>query len=132
MSEILASGEAFMDRAAPYCRPTLPCNRKRDVHPEFLPPYTPQINPVETVRRDPERRLAGRFFWSNDEPGAAVTAILERQTGSRPEGCLIAWLGPPGIAAQVHAKKKDRGGDSRLPCDTKNQGTSGWGGRRTT
>ena len=35
-----------------------------DVGLEFLPPYTPQLNPVETVWRDLKRRLAGRFFRS--------------------------------------------------------------------
>ena len=34
---------------------------------EFLPPYTPQLNPVETVWRDLKRRLAGIFFRSLNE-----------------------------------------------------------------
>ena len=33
---------------------------------EFLPPYTPQLNPIETVWRDLKRKLAGRFFRSLD------------------------------------------------------------------
>ena len=47
-----------------------------DVELEFLPSYTPQLNPVETVWRDLKKRLAGRFFRSLDELRAAITAIL--------------------------------------------------------
>ena len=47
-----------------------------DVELEFLSPYTPQLNPVETVWRDLKKRLAGRFFRSLDELKAAITAIL--------------------------------------------------------
>ena len=57
---------------------------------EFLPPYTPQLNPVETVWRDLKRRLAGRFFRSLDELKAAITAILEREMGNRLKGYLVA------------------------------------------
>ena len=57
---------------------------------EFLPPYTPQLNPVETVWRDLKKRLAGRFFRSLDELKAAITAILERETGNRLKGYLVA------------------------------------------
>ena len=61
-----------------------------DVELEFLPPYTPQLNPVETVWRDLKRRLAGRFFRSLDELKAAITAILEREMGNRLKGYLVA------------------------------------------
>ena len=61
-----------------------------DVELEFLPPYTPQLNPVETVWRDLRKRLAGRFFWSLDELKAAITAILEREMGNRLKGYLVA------------------------------------------
>ena len=57
---------------------------------EFLPPYTPQLNPVETVWRDLKRRLAGIFFRSLDELKAAITAILEREMGNRLKGYLVA------------------------------------------
>ena len=57
---------------------------------EFLPPYTPQLNPVETVWRDLKKRLAGRFFRSLDELKAAITAILEREMGNRLKGYLVA------------------------------------------
>ena len=57
---------------------------------EFLPPYTPQLNPVETVWRDLKRRLAGRFFRSLDELKAAIIAILEREMGNRLKGYLVA------------------------------------------
>ena len=56
----------------------------------FLPPYTPQLNPVETVWRDLKRRLAGRFFRSLDELKAAIIAILEREMGNRLKGYLVA------------------------------------------
>ena len=61
-----------------------------DVGLEFLPPYTPQLNPVETVWRDLKRRLAGRFFRSLDELKAAITAILEREMSNRLKGYLVA------------------------------------------
>ena len=57
---------------------------------EFLPPYTPQLNPVETVWRDLKRRLAGRFFRSTDEPKEAITAIVENEMGNRLKGYLVA------------------------------------------
>ena len=57
---------------------------------EFLPPYTPQLNPVETVWRDLKKRLAGRFFRSLDELKAAMTAILGREMGNRLKGYLVA------------------------------------------
>ena len=61
-----------------------------DVGLEFLPPYTPQLSPVETVWRDLKKRLAGRFFRSLDELKAAITAILEREMGNRLKGYLVA------------------------------------------
>ena len=61
-----------------------------DVELEFLPPYTPQLNPVEIVWRDLKKRLAGRFFRSLDELKAAITAILEREMGNRLKGYLVA------------------------------------------
>ena len=61
---------------------------------EFLPPYTPQLNPVETVWRDLKRRLAGRFFRSLDELKAAITAILEREMGNRLKGYIVAQYEP--------------------------------------
>ena len=61
-----------------------------DVELEFLPPYTPQLNPVETVWRDLKRRLAGRFLRSLDEMKAAITAIPEREMGNKLKGYLAA------------------------------------------
>ena len=61
-----------------------------DVELEFLPPYTPQLNPAETVWRDLKKRLAGRFFRSLDELKVAITAILEREMGNRLKGYLVA------------------------------------------
>ena len=49
-----------------------------DVALEFLPPYTPQLNPVETMWRNLKKRLAGRFLRSLDELKAVITTILER------------------------------------------------------
>ena len=65
-----------------------------DVELEFLPPYTPQLNPVETVWRDLKKRLAGRFFRSLDELKAAITAILEREMGNRLKGYLASIIKP--------------------------------------
>ena len=61
-----------------------------DVELEFLPPYTPQLNPIETVWRDLKRRLAGRFFRSLEELKGAITAILEHEMGNRLKGYLVA------------------------------------------
>ena len=61
-----------------------------DVELEFLPPYTPQLNPVETVWRNLKKRLVGKFFRSLDELKAAITAILEREMGNRLKGYLVA------------------------------------------
>ena len=61
-----------------------------DIELEFLLPYIPQLNPVETVWRDLKKRLAGRFFRSLDELRAAITAILEREMGNRLKGYLVA------------------------------------------
>ena len=61
-----------------------------DIELEFLLPYTPQLNPVETVWRDLKKRLAGRFFRSLDELKAAITAILGREMGNRLKGYLVA------------------------------------------
>ena len=80
---------------------SVPCHRPKaargcaesaggDAGPESLPPYTPQPNPVETVWRNLKRRPAGRLFRPPDGPRAAVTAILEREAGSRLKGYLVA------------------------------------------
>ena len=61
-----------------------------DIRLVFLPPYTPQLSPVETVWRDLKKRLAGRFFRPLDELKAAITAILEREVGNRLKGYLVA------------------------------------------
>ena len=57
---------------------------------EFPLPYTPQLNPVETVWRDLKRRLAGRFFRPLDELKATITAILGREMSNRLKGYLVA------------------------------------------
>ena len=61
-----------------------------DVGLEFLSPYTPQLNPVETVWRDLKKRLAGRFLRPLDELKAAMTVILGREMGNRLKGYLVA------------------------------------------
>ena len=63
---------------------------RSNIELEFLPPYTPQLNPVETVWRDLKRRLVGRFFRSTDEPKEAITAIVENEMGNRLKGYLVA------------------------------------------
>ena len=59
-----------------------------DIAFEFLPPYTPQLNPIETMWRDLKRRLAGRYFKSTDELKRAVTTIVESEMGNRLKGPL--------------------------------------------
>ena len=61
-----------------------------DIAFEFLPPYTPQLNPIETMWRDLKRRLAGRYFKSTDELKRAVTTIVESEMGNRLKGYLAA------------------------------------------
>ena len=54
-----------------------------DVELEFLPPYTLQLNPAETVWSDLKRRLTDRFFQSLDVLKRAITSIREREMGNR-------------------------------------------------
>ena len=61
-----------------------------DVELEFLPQYTPQLNPIETAWRDLKRRLAGRYFRSTDELKQAITTIVEREMGNRLKGYRVA------------------------------------------
>ena len=61
-----------------------------DIAFEFLPPYTPQLNPIETAWRDLKRRLAGRYFKSTDELKHAITTIVECEMGNRLKGYLAA------------------------------------------
>ena len=61
-----------------------------DITFEFLPPYTPQLNPIETAWRDLKRRLAGRYFRSADELKHAITTIVECEMGNRLKGYLAA------------------------------------------
>ena len=61
-----------------------------DIALEFLPPYTPQLNPIETAWRDLKRRLAGRHFRSTDELKRAITTIVECEMGNRLKGYLAA------------------------------------------
>ena len=61
-----------------------------DIAFEFLPPYTPQLNPIETAWRDLKRRLAGRHFRSTDELKRAITTIVECEMDNRLKGYLVA------------------------------------------
>ena len=60
-----------------------------DIELEFLPPYTPQLNPIETVWRDLKKRLAGRYFRSIEELKTAITVILEKEMNHRLKGYLV-------------------------------------------
>ena len=60
-----------------------------DIELEFLPPYTPQLNPIETVWRDLKKRLAGRYFRYMDELKHAITTILEKEMSHRLKGYLV-------------------------------------------
>ena len=57
-----------------------------DVELGFLPPYTPQLNPIETAWRDLKRRLAGRYFRSTDELKRAVTDDRRVRDGKQAQG----------------------------------------------
>ena len=59
-----------------------------DIAFEFLPPYTPQLNPIETAWRDPKRRPAGRYFRSTEELERSITTIVKREMGNRLKGYL--------------------------------------------
>ena len=61
-----------------------------DVELEFLLPYTPQLNPIETAWRDLKRRLVGRYFRSTDELKHSITTIVEHEMGNRLKRYLTA------------------------------------------
>ena len=45
----------------------------------FLPPYTPQLNPIEVQWRELKRLLAGRRFHSLEDLRDAIEAIVDRE-----------------------------------------------------
>ena len=60
-----------------------------DIEPEFLLPYTPQLNQIKNVWRDLKKRLAGRYFGSIEELKTAITGILEKEMDGQLTGYLI-------------------------------------------
>ena len=62
----------------------------------FLPKYTPQLNPIEMLWRDPRRALAGGYFDSIDELKAAIAEIVN---GGEPD---------PPQAHGLHAARRRR------------------------
>ena len=45
----------------------------------FLPPYTPQLNPIEMQWREIKRLLSGRYFGSVDELKEAIMTLVNEQ-----------------------------------------------------
>ena len=43
----------------------------------FLPPYTPQLNPIEIQWRMIKTRIAGRYFGSREELNSALIHLVE-------------------------------------------------------
>ncbi|ETW91983.1 MAG: hypothetical protein ETSY2_55025, partial [Candidatus Entotheonella gemina] len=44
----------------------------------FLPPYTPQQNPIEILWREIKRAIADRYFDGLDQMQKSVTKMLQR------------------------------------------------------
>ena len=43
----------------------------------YLPPYTPQLNPIEIQWRVPKEMLAGRYFESTDDLAGAIADLID-------------------------------------------------------
>ncbi len=54
-----------------------------DITFEFLPPYTSQLNPIETAWRDLKRRLTGRHFRLADDLKHPIITIVKCEMGNR-------------------------------------------------
>ena len=50
-----------------------------DIKLIYLPPYTPQLNPIEVQWRVLKRLLAGRYFESVDELRDAIVQIVQNE-----------------------------------------------------
>jgi transposase len=48
-----------------------------DVVLMYLPPYTPQLNPIEIQWRMIKARLAGRYFATEDEMERSIIRLVE-------------------------------------------------------
>ena len=48
-----------------------------DIVPVFLPPYTPQLNPIEVQWSVLKRLLAGRYFETVDDLRDAIVKIIQ-------------------------------------------------------
>ena len=65
---------------------------KGDIRLIFLPPYTPQLNPIEVQWRVPKKTLAGRRFKTTDEVVDAVKRIIN--TGEMKPVNMMQYLTP--------------------------------------
>ena len=50
----------------------------REIKLAYLPPYTPQLNPIEIQWRVLKEMLAGRYFESTDDLVGAMTDLIDR------------------------------------------------------
>ena len=55
------------------CPDTVKKDPQKEIELRFLPPYTPQLNPVEIQLRELKKRRAGRYFSSADDLKMIVT-----------------------------------------------------------
>lgn len=65
------------------------------IEPIFLPPYTPQLNPIETLWRDLKRALAGSYFNTIDELKETIMKIVRNNELQPPK--LMNYMLPEGI-----------------------------------
>ena len=73
-----------------------------DIRLVFLPPYTPQLNPIEMQWSVLKRLLPGRYFRSVGELKKAIMAIVD--SGETKPVRLMSYLMPPsrvGVAARL-------------------------------
>ena len=61
-----------------------------DIVLAFLPPHTPQLNPIEILWRDLKKLLSGRYFKSADELKGAITDLIK--TGELKSVKLMSYM----------------------------------------
>ena len=71
-----------------------------DIVCAFLPKYTPQLNPIETLWRDLKRALAGSYFESIDELKATIIEIVNNSELNPPK--LMEYMMPDGAKIPDH------------------------------
>lgn len=70
-------------------------NSNKDIVCIYLPKYTPQLNPIETLWRDLKRALAGCYFDSIDALKATIIDIVDNNELNPPK--LMDYMMPNGI-----------------------------------